>query len=60
MIIGFWIPLSALAGSLLLGVTGIDGFLIRIRAKDSVRNAAIIFILAILAFVVFFLYLQQQ
>lgn len=57
LIIGFWVPLSALAGSLLLGLTGIGGILTHIRAKDSLKDAAMILVLAILAFVVFFLYL---
>ena len=57
LIIGFWVPFSALAGSLLLGVTGIGGVLTHIRAKDSVKDTAMILVLAILAFVVFFLYL---
>jgi putative oxidoreductase len=57
LIIGFRVPLSALAGSLLLGVTGIGGILTHIRAKDSVKDTAMILVLAILAFVVFSLYL---
>jgi putative oxidoreductase len=57
LIIGIRVPLSALAGSLLLGVTGIGGILTHIRAKDSVKDTAMILVLEILAFVVFSLYL---
>lgn len=57
LIIGYWSPISAMAGSLLLGITGVGGILTHIRVKDSFKDTAMILFLAILSFVVFFLYL---
>jgi putative oxidoreductase len=57
LIVGFWVSTSALAGALLLAITGIGGILTHIKVKDSFKHTAMILILAILAFVVFFQYL---
>ncbi|MEK3886213.1 DoxX family protein [Bacillus sp. FSL K6-3431] len=57
LIVGYWASTSALAGSLLLAITGIGGILTHIRVKDSFKDTAMILFLAILSFVVFYLYL---
>jgi uncharacterized membrane protein YphA (DoxX/SURF4 family) len=57
LIIGYIFPVSALAGALLLGITGIGGILTHVRVKDSFKDTAMILFLAILAWIVFFLYL---
>ncbi|MEC0204683.1 DoxX family protein [Paenibacillus lautus] len=57
IIIGYWSPISAMVGSLLLGITGVGGILTHIRVKDSFKDTAMILFLGVLSFVVFFLYL---
>lgn len=57
LIVGYWASTSAMAGTLLLGITGIGGILTHIRVKDSFKDTAMILFLAILSFVVFFLYI---
>jgi putative oxidoreductase len=57
LIVGYWVPSSAKAGALLLAVTGIGGILTHIRVKDSFKDTAMILFLAILSFVVLYLYL---
>ncbi|WP_228027605.1 DoxX family protein [Bacillus fonticola] len=57
LIVGFWVSTSALAGSLLLAITGIGGILTHIRVKDSFKDTVMILFLAVLSAVVFFLYL---
>ncbi|MEJ9311033.1 DoxX family protein [Priestia megaterium] len=56
LIIGYWAPISARAGALLLAITAIGSILTHIRVKDSFRDTAMILFLAILSLVVFFLY----
>ncbi|MDR7235863.1 putative membrane protein YphA (DoxX/SURF4 family) [Neobacillus drentensis] len=58
LIVGYWVPTSAMAGALLLARTGVGGILTHIRVKDSFKDTAMILFLAILSFVVFFLYLS--
>ncbi len=58
LIVGYWVPTSAMAGALLLAITGVGGILTHIRVKDSFKDTAMILFLAILLFVVFFLYLS--
>lgn len=58
LIVGYWVPFSVMAGALLLAITGIGGVLTHIRVKDSFKDTAMIIFLAILSFVVFFLYLS--
>ncbi|MFB3166942.1 DoxX family protein [Neobacillus sp. 179-C4.2 HS] len=57
LIVGYWVPASAMAGALLLAVTGIGGILTHVRVKDSFKDTAMILFLAILSFVVLYLYL---
>ena len=57
LIVGFWVSTSALAGALLLAITGIGGILTHIRVKDSFKDTVMILFLAILSAVVYFLYL---
>jgi putative oxidoreductase len=57
LIVGYWNSTSAMAGSLLLGITGVGGIITHIRVKDSFKDTAMILFLAILSFVVFFLYI---
>ncbi|MCM3790817.1 DoxX family protein [Domibacillus indicus] len=57
LIVGYWVPISAMAGALLLGITSVGGILTHIRAKDSFKDTAMILFLAILSFVVLYLYL---
>lgn len=57
LIVGYWIPSFAVAGALLLAITGVGGILTHMRVKDSFKDTAMILFLAILSFVVFFLYL---
>lgn len=56
LIVGYWASTSAMAGALLLGITGIGGILTHIRVKDTFKDTAMILFLAILSFVLFFLY----
>lgn len=58
LIIGFWNSTSGIAGALLLGVTAIGGILTHIRAKDGMKDTALIIVLSVLAFALFFLLLQ--
>jgi putative oxidoreductase len=58
LIVGYWFSTSAMAGALLLAITGVGGILTHIRVKDSFKDTAMILFLAILSFVVFFLYLS--
>lgn len=58
LIVGYWAPISAMAGALLLAITGVGGILTHIRVKDSFKDTAMILFLVILSFVVFFLYLS--
>jgi putative oxidoreductase len=58
LIIGYWTPSLAIAGALLLAITGVGGILTHIRVKDSFKDTATILFLTILSFVVFFLYLS--
>jgi putative oxidoreductase len=57
LIVGYWVPASAMAGALLLAVTGIGGILTHVRVKDSFKDTAMILFLAILSFGVLYLYL---
>jgi putative oxidoreductase len=57
LIVGYWNSTSAMAGSLLLGITGVGGIITHIRVKDSFKDTAMILFLAILSFVVLYLYL---
>src|SRR3954463_2644124 len=50
LIVGYWVPTSAMAGALLLAVTGVGGILTHFRVKDSFKNMAMILFLAILSF----------
>ncbi|WP_025785291.1 DoxX family protein [Sporosarcina sp. D27] len=55
LIIGYWVPISVLIGALLLGITGVGGILTHIRMKDSFKETAMILLLTILSFIVFFM-----
>ncbi len=57
LIVGYWTPVSAMAGALLLAITGVGGILTHIRVKDPFKDTAMILFLAILSFVVFILYM---
>ncbi|RFU69298.1 DoxX family protein [Bacillus sp. V59.32b] len=57
LIVGYWAEASAITGALILGITGIGGILTHIKVKDSFKDTAMILLLTILAFVVFFQYL---
>ncbi|MFB3163447.1 DoxX family protein [Neobacillus sp. 179-J 1A1 HS] len=57
LIVGYWVPASAMTGALLLAVTGIGGILTHVRLKDSFKDTAMILFLAILSFVVLYIYL---
>lgn len=57
LIIGYWVPSSALIGALLLGITGAGGILTHIRMKDSFKDTAMILLLTILSFTIFFMHL---
>ncbi|NYE04185.1 putative membrane protein YphA (DoxX/SURF4 family) [Bacillus niacini] len=57
LIVGYWYSTSAMAGSLLLGITGVGGIITHIRVKDSFKDTSMILFLAILSFVVLYLYL---
>jgi len=46
-----------MSGSFLLGITGIGGIITHILVKDSFKDTAMILFLAILSFVVLYLYL---
>ncbi|MFJ8262880.1 DoxX family protein [Rummeliibacillus sp. NPDC094406] len=56
LLIGYWAPSYAMAGALVLGITGIGGIVTHIRAKDTFKETLTILILAILSFIVFFIY----
>ena len=56
ILVGYWIPSFALVGALILGITGIGGIVTHIRVKDSFKETSTILFLAILSFIVFFIY----
>lgn len=56
LIIGYWVPASAMAGALILAITGVGGVITHIRVKDSFKDTFMILILAILSTIVFVLY----
>jgi uncharacterized membrane protein YphA (DoxX/SURF4 family) len=58
LIVGYWTSTLAMSGSLLLAITGVGGILTHIRVKDSFKDTAMILFLAILSFVVLYLYLR--
>ncbi|WP_397538087.1 DoxX family protein [Rummeliibacillus pycnus] len=56
LLIGYWELSYAMAGALVLGITGIGGILTHIRVKDTFKETLTILLLAILSFIVFFIY----
>ncbi|WP_100487265.1 DoxX family protein [Sporolactobacillus pectinivorans] len=58
LIIGYWAPISAIAGATLLTFTGVGGILTHIRVRDSFKDTAMILFLAILSLVVVLLHLS--
>ncbi|MGX9134212.1 DoxX family protein [Rummeliibacillus sp. JY-2-4R] len=56
LLMGYWTLDYALAGSLVLGITGIGGIITHMRVKDSFKDTASILVLAIISFIVFFIY----
>ncbi len=56
LLMGYWTIDYALAGSLVLGITGIGGIITHMRVKDSFKDASTILSFAIISFIVFFIY----
>jgi uncharacterized membrane protein YphA (DoxX/SURF4 family) len=57
LIVGYLVPIAAIAGGLVLGITGLGGVLTHVRAKDSFQEAVTIMVLGIFAFIVPILYI---
>ncbi len=57
LVVGFWLTGWAIAGALLLGLTGIGGIMTHVRAKDSFKATFPIIVLCILSFFVCYMYL---
>ncbi|GKU76486.1 hypothetical protein L3i20_v208830 [Paenibacillus sp. L3-i20] len=55
LIIGYWEPSWTAAGALLLGFVAIGGVLTHLRVKDNFYQTSTIFIIGLIAFVLFFL-----
>ncbi|HWI47980.1 MAG TPA: DoxX family protein [Rummeliibacillus sp.] len=55
LLMGYWMPNSAMAGALILGITGIGGIITHIRVKDSFKETSTILILTILSSILFFI-----
>ena len=58
LVLGFWSVKAAIAGAIVLGVTGIGGVITHMRVKDPFKETVTILVLAILSFVLLYLYLQ--
>jgi len=56
LVVGYWVPIYAVAGAIVFGIIAIVGIITHSRVKDSFKETSKILMLGILSFIVFFAY----